>query len=297
MKKTNLNIMQKPVIADNLGVVCVVDLRGIRTTVEEAKKLLNAAGLPETEVSERKGKGALKEVLKEFEGGQILVEVASNPAWVDYQLNLSKMTESDGIFTEAEISKVAVVRLYKDNNVIETDNPELTGKIREIFDREIKALKTAQIKAVIDRIINKYGEWVNLTAKGGVYFVPNHPQYLDLMAKIKVFCDKIGAENYMSILPVANNEGNKKDYWKKISESLEKKAADLKAKVAIFADDVAKNPDAVTLVKGNNVLAEIQMLEAQADGYELLFSELQEKVRAQINEAKEKFTNTLAVND
>lgn len=295
MKKTNVNLMLKPVIAENLGVVAVMDLRNIRTTADETRKLLTAAGLPD-EVTERKGKGALREILKDFEGGNILVEVASNPKWTDYQLNLSRINESAASnFTEAEISKVAVVRLYKDTNTVEADNPELTAKVQALFEREINTLKTSQIRAIIDRIIAKQGEWVNLTSKGGVYFVPNHPVYLDLMERIKAFCDSLptGA-NYMSILPVANNEANKKDYWKKVTESLEKKAIELKEKMGIFAAEIQEHPEIVTTTKAANIVAEINMLEAQSEGYEILFNELQAKVRVNLTEVKEMLNKALS---
>jgi hypothetical protein len=295
MKKTKVNLMLKPVIGENLGAVCVMDLRNIRTTAEEARKLLQAANLPD-EVTERKGKGALKEILKDFEGGNILVEVASNPKWTDYQLNLSKINESAASsFTEAEISKVAVVRLYKDTNTVEADNPELTAKVRALFEKEINTLKTSQIRAIIDRIIAKQGEWVNLTSKGGVYFVPNHPVYLDLMERIKAFCDSLptGA-NYMRILPVANNEANKKDYWKKVTESLDKKAVDLKEKVNAFAAELKEHPETATVTRASNLVSEINMLEAQSEGYEILFNELQAKVRVNLTEVKEMLNKALS---
>lgn len=294
MKKTNINKMLKPVISENLGVVCVMDLRNVKTTAEEARKLLQAAGLPD-EVTERKGKGAIREVLQTFEGGNILVEVASNPSWTDYQLNLSKATESAVTgFTEAEINKVAVVRLYKETNTVEADNPEMTAKVRALFEREINTLKTSQIRAIIDRIISKQGEWVNLTAKGGAYFVPNHPIYLDLMEKIKNFCDSLNGDNYMSILPVANNEANKKDYWKKVTESLEKKAIELKEKMEIFANEIKEHPENTTATKASNMMAEIQMLEAQSEGYEILFDELQARVRVNITAIKDMFNKALS---
>ena len=295
MKKTNVNLMLKPVIAENLGVVAVMDLRNIRTTADETRKLLTAAGLPD-EVTERKGKGALREILKDFEGGNILVEVASNPKWTDYQLNLSRINESAASnFTEAEISKVAVVRLYKDTNTVEADNPELTAKVQALFEREINTLKTQQIRAIIDRIIQKQGEWVNLTSKGGVYFVPNHPVYLDLMKRIKAFCDSLptGA-NYMSILPVANNEANKKDYWKKVTESLDKKAVDLKEKVNAFAAELKEHPETATATRASNLVSEINMLEAQSEGYEILFNGLQAKVRVNLTEVKEMLNKALS---
>ena len=295
MKKTNVNLMLKPVVSDNLGVVCVMDLRNIRTTAEETKKLLVAAGLPDNEVTERKGKGALKEILKDFEGGNILVEVASNPKWTDYQLNLSKINESAASsFTEAEISKVAVVRLYKDTNTVEADNPALTAKVQELFEKEINTLKTSQIRAIIDRIIAKQGEWINLTAKGGVYFVPNHPVYLDLMERIKVFCDSIKGDNYMSILPVANNEANKKDYWKKVTESLEKKAKDLKEKMGAFVTEIQEHPETATATRASNMVSEINMLEAQSEGYEILFNELQARVRVNLTEIKDMLNKALS---
>ena len=295
MKKTNINLMLKPVVAENLGVVCVMDLRGIRTTAEETRKLLTAAGLPADMVTERKGKGALREILKEFEGGNILVEVANNPKWTDYQLNLSKINEAAASsFTEAEISKVAVVRLYKDTNTVEADNPELTAKVQALFEKEINTLKTQQIKAIVDRIIARQGEWVNLTAKGGVYFVPNHPIYIDLMEKIKVFYDSLAGNNYMSILPVANNESNKKDYWKKVTESLEKKAIELKEKMGIFAAEIQEHPETVTTTKAANIVAEINMLEAQSEGYEILFNELQARVRVNLTEIKEMLNKALS---
>lgn len=295
MKKTNVNLMLKPVIAENLGVVAVMDLRNIRTTADETRKLLTAAGLPD-EVTERKGKGALREILKDFEGGNILVEVASNPKWTDYQLNLSRINESAASnFTEAEISKVAVVRLYKDTNTVEADNPELTAKVQALFEREINTLKTQQIRAIIDRIIQKQGEWINLTSKGGVYFVPNHPVYLDLMERIKAFCDSLptGA-NYMSILPVANNERNKKDYWKKVTESLEKKAKDLKEKMGAFVTEIQEHPETATATRTSNLVSEINMLEAQSEGYEILFNKLQAKVRVNLTEVKEMLNKALS---
>lgn len=294
MKKTRINLMLKPVATENLGVVCVMDLRNIKTTADEAKRLLAEAGLPD-ETTERKGKGALREVLKEFEGGNILVEVANNPAWTDYQLNLSKISESAvSNFTEAEISKVAVVRLYKDTNTVEADNPELTAKVQSLFEREINTLKTSQIRAIIDRIIAKQGEWVNLTSKGGVYFVPNHPVYLELMDKIKAFCDSLQGDNYMSILPVANNEANKKDYWKKVTESLEKKAIELKEKMTLFAAELKEHPESTSTTKAQNMMSEINMLEAQSEGYEILFDELQTRVKSNIQAIKDMFNEALS---
>ena len=294
MKKTRINLMLKPVATENLGVVCVMDLRNIKTTADEAKRLLAEAGLPD-ETTERKGKGALREVLKEFEGGNILVEVANNPAWTDYQLNLSKISESAvSNFTEAEISKVAVVRLYKDTNTVEADNPELTAKVQSLFEREINTLKTSQIRAIIDRIIAKQGEWVNLTSKGGVYFVPNHPVYLELMDKIKAFCDSLQGDNYMSILPVANNEANKKDYWKKVTESLEKKAIELKEKMTLFAAELKEHPESTSTTKAQNMMGEINMLEAQSEGYEILFDELQTRVKSNIQAIKDMFNEALS---
>lgn len=294
MKKTRINLMLKPVATENLGVVCVMDLRNIKTTADEAKRLLAEAGLPD-ETTERKGKGALREVLREFEGGNILVEVANNPAWTDYQLNLSKISESGASnFTEAEISKVAVVRLYKDTNTVEADNPELTAKVQSLFEREINTLKTSQIRAIIDRIIAKQGEWVNLTSKGGVYFVPNHPVYLELMDKIKAFCDSLQGDNYMSILPVANNEANKKDYRKKVTESLEKRAIELKEKMTLFAAELKEHPESTSTTKAQNMMSEINMLEAQSEGYEILFDELQTRVKSNIQAIKDMFNEALS---
>lgn len=285
MKRKIENIMITPTIGGSeLGRVIVIDLRDIKVSIEEAKQKAEAAGLTSDEINEKGSISALKDILKDLKGEELLVEVESTALFTTYQLNVTKLEEENGGLRGAEITKDCLVRLYRKENRVEADNPEMTARINAVFDKEREKLKTGHIQSAISRIISRRGEWTALTARGGVYFVPNVPEYYNLIDKIKFFVDSLPGKSYVSILPVANNPKNKEDYWKKIREALEKRVAAAERAVNELIDEVENTDKEISDVKVENVNIELNMAIAGVEGYTLLFDEMKTALKAKLDE-------------
>lgn len=283
-------------VKDALGIICIVDLNGIEENFTLAQKKLEIAGLKAENLLERPKKSLFVQAIKSLETADIIFPVCKKGDCIQYQTNEKNIVQSsNSAWDEAKIKKVTSFRYFPEDEKIQADNQSEQAEVERIIEEEREKVHTPQISAAIRRCFKfDAPEITALSSMGNVFFAPC--DRIDLLEKIQKFIQSVSGKNICALIPIGEDDSNKKTYWPGIKSEIENKFKELEEtynniKTAMDNPDPnAKRPKTALANLLKKFQMDKQIISSFSDLFKMNSSEISERINSLESKLAQGFT-------